>query len=148
MGTINQFQGEHRFLSNFFPHVFRFNDFDWMTAEHAFQAMKTRNPEEQTRIRNAATPGQAKRMGKQVDLRTDWEWVKVGVMAAIQWAKFSDARMARRLIETMPHKLEEGNKWGDQFWGVSLDTGRGANTLGTILMTIRFGLISEEKWAL
>ncbi len=33
--------------------------------------------------------------------------------------------------------LQEGNRWGDTFWGVDLRTGKGENKLGKILMRVR-----------
>jgi predicted NAD-dependent protein-ADP-ribosyltransferase YbiA (DUF1768 family) len=50
--------------------------------------------------------------------------------------KFAPGKtLTRRLIETYPDKLIEGNHWGDVFWGVC--NGRGENHLGKLLMEIR-----------
>jgi hypothetical protein len=43
--------------------------------------------------------------------------------------------------------LVEGNRWGDQFWGVDLRTGLGENHLGKILMKVRDELRSNRGWA-
>ena len=39
------------------------------------------------------------------------------------------------LVSTGTEELIEGNTWGDTFWGVC--NGKGANTLGQMLMIIR-----------
>jgi predicted NAD-dependent protein-ADP-ribosyltransferase YbiA (DUF1768 family) len=47
-------------------------------------------------------------------------------------------------LDTGEAKLEEGNRWGDEFWGVNLKTGRGKNWLGVLLMRVRNELRSEK----
>ena len=43
------------------------------TAEHAFQAAKCVNESDLLEIKAAISPGFAKRLGRQVELRDDWE---------------------------------------------------------------------------
>ena len=64
--AIRSFSGAYGFLSNFHPSVVAFGDADYPTVEHAFQAAKTLAGEERERIRSAATPGAAKRLGRRV----------------------------------------------------------------------------------
>ena len=53
-------------------------------------------------------------------------------------AKFSqNPDLAARLVATGTMPLEEGNDFGDTFWGVDAKTGKGENNLGRILMKIR-----------
>ncbi len=52
------------------------------------------------------------------------------------------ADLAEKLLATGDAVLEEGNNWGDEFWGVV--DGRGMNWLGTLLMTVR-DMINIEK---
>ena len=77
---IALFDGKYAFLSNFYPSPFTHDGIMYPTNEHFFQAMKTLNIEQRQAIANASTPGQAKRMGRQVDLRPDWETSKEYVM--------------------------------------------------------------------
>jgi predicted NAD-dependent protein-ADP-ribosyltransferase YbiA (DUF1768 family) len=51
--------------------------------------------------------------------------------------KFSNPALATRLLKTGEAVLEEGNTWGDRFWGVDARTGEGENHLGLILMRVR-----------
>jgi predicted NAD-dependent protein-ADP-ribosyltransferase YbiA (DUF1768 family) len=48
-----------------------------------------------------------------------------------------DGHLARMLDDTGSEWLQEGNTWGDTFWGVDLATGVGDNMLGQLLMVRR-----------
>ena len=133
---IDKFDGENAFLSNFHPSPIRVQGIWFPTVEHAFQAAKTLNPAERDEIARATTPGRAKRLGRRVTLRRDWESVKVGVMEDLLRRKFDGVGPLRQqLQDTSPAELIEGNTWGDTFWGVC--KGRGQNQLGLLLMKIR-----------
>jgi predicted NAD-dependent protein-ADP-ribosyltransferase YbiA (DUF1768 family) len=86
----------------------------------------------------APTPGIAKRIGRRVTLRPNWETMKVGNMHGLVWEKFQDPVMRSLLLSTGDAHLEEGNTWGDRFWGTV--NGIGENHLGKILMNIRWGI--------
>lgn len=111
------------------------------TTEAAFQAAKTFNLKERTKIAYAETPGQAKRMGRAVTLRPDWEEVKDKVMLDILRLKFTKgSEYARRLDDTGQAILVEGTTWHDHYWGCcscARCKGEGRNVLGQILMQIR-----------
>ncbi len=77
MRSITYFKDEYGFLSNFYPSPFVWNGFCWPTVEHAYQAAKVKHLEDQWEIRTAKTPAQAKKLGKFVEMREDWEQVKV-----------------------------------------------------------------------
>ena len=80
----------------------------------------------------------AKREGKKVQLRADWETVKNGVMEEVVRAKFSqNPDLLQKLLDTGDPELTEGNGWHDPYRGVDVRTGRGENHLGRILMKIR-----------
>jgi ribA/ribD-fused uncharacterized protein len=138
---ITSFSGSFKFLSNFYRHPFRFDDQDWPTAEHAYQWMKTLDPVERGKIRNAPTPGKAKALGRKVMLRNDWESIRIPVMLQILQAKFRDLGLAEMLILTEPRECIEGNAWGDVFWGQC--NGIGENWLGKLLMLVRSQKIAE-----
>lgn len=134
--VIDSFWDEHRFLSNFYVAEFKFMGFMLPTVEHGYQAFKTDDYERQMEILDAETPGQAKRLGQRVNLRPDWDIVKVGIMTSLVRVKFfTNEELATKLLATRPLKLIEGNTWGDTFWGVC--NGRGENYLGRILMKVR-----------
>ena len=43
-----------------------------------------------------------------------------------------------KLLDTGNAELQEGNNWGDRYWGVDLKTGYGENRLGRIIMKVRW----------
>lgn len=106
---IDSFSGKYRFLSNFYPAPVEMYGVRYPTVEHAFQAAKSLDINERERIRLAATPGQAKRMGRTVTLRPDWDEFRLVAMKSLVERKFTDEELAERLLQTMPHELIEGN---------------------------------------
>lgn len=131
--AINSFRGEYSFLSNFYPAPTEYQGIIYPSAENAYQASKTlgdRKPFE------SMTPTAAKRVGRQVVLRPDWDTVQVGVMRKVVFSKFSrNPDLAKLLLATGSAELIEGNTWNDTFWGVC--KGKGENHLGKILMDCR-----------
>lgn len=134
--VIDQFKGIYSFLSNFHPAPVRVDHMDFMTSEHAFQALKTVDHGDRCRIAGLKTPGQAKAAGKKVKLRDNWNDIRVEVMRQVLICKFDqNPDLAQKLIETGDAELIEGNTWNDTFWGVC--RGKGQNNLGKLLMEIR-----------
>lgn len=138
---VNQFIGLYGWLSNFYPCDVVMDvagkTRTFTSAEHAYQAAKAKTIEDFEKVSKAKTAGEAKRLGKSVQLRDDWESVKLTVMEQVLRAKFSDEVLRRRLLSTGQQELIEGNTWGDVFWGVNLETGEGENHLGRLLMKVR-----------
>lgn len=138
---VDEFVGEHKFLSNFYYSPFKFQGMIMPTGEHAFQSAKPLKMEQKLWVVDAKTPGIAKRRGRQVDIRPDWEAVKLNIMLAVVRSKFSSAEMRHMLISTKAVQLTEGNYWHDQYWGNCMCESHaytpGRNYLGKILMYIR-----------
>jgi ribA/ribD-fused uncharacterized protein len=138
---IVEFDGENEFLSNFYHSPIFYEGIVYPTNEHFFQAMKTLDPEERKEIAAADTPGQAKRMGRSVTLRPDWERIKVDVMRTGLMLKFTDAALAKKLLDTGDEELVEGNWWHDNTWGnchcPKCSRLGGRNLLGMLLMEVR-----------
>ena len=78
-------------------------------------------------------------MGKTLDMRPDWDDVRLNIMYDIVLAKFAqNPHLAEKLLATGDAELEEGNTWNDRFWGVCPPgSGDGENHLGKTLMRIR-----------
>lgn len=133
--AITQFRGDYFFLSNFYPEVLYINGEMYPSAEHAFQAMKSLDSDVRLGISVCPSPKEAKTAGRLVNLRCDWDRVKVDIMHDILAAKFADPKLAQKLRDTGDEELIEGNTWGDTFWGVY--KGRGENMLGQLLMKVR-----------
>lgn len=140
---INSFRGKYYFLSNFYETPVTFAGITYRNNEAAFQAQKVLSKEEQTEFSNL-NASEAKKLGRKVLLRKDWEDVKVLLMQGIVDAKFDQhPELAALLIDTGDEYLEEGNTWGDKIWG-TVD-GKGQNLLGQILMKTRERLKEQEK---
>ncbi len=138
MEAIWQFKDEYRWLSNFWPCRIEMDGEIYPSVEHAYQAAKSLRPYERQKVREAETPGLAKRLGKTLTIRPDWEEVKIKVMLSLVRQKFTrDPELQRKLLETGDTLLFEGNYWGDRFWGIDLKTLEGENHLGKILMRVR-----------
>ena len=133
--TIDSFRGGHAFLSNFAAVKVRLDGVEFPTVEHAYMAAKTIDPRHREWVRGASTPGKAKRMGRQITLRADWEDVKLQTMEMLLQQKCSQEPFRSQLDATGDALLVEGNTWGDRFWGVC--RGEGENHLGKLLMKIR-----------
>lgn len=144
---IAEFEGEYAFLSNFYPSPIFHDGIAYPTVEHFFQGMKTLDIAERKAIADAPTPGKAKRMGRQVKLRSDWERVKVYYMELGLRLKFENPELAQKLIATGDEELIEGNWWHDNTWGSCYcDTcmhKAGRNMLGMLLMELRKELMYE-----
>lgn len=141
--TISEFKGSYEFLSNFYKSPLVMGERVFTTVEHAYQAAKAETPEDFTYVASAATAAEAKKRGRKIVLRDDWEAAKFGVMRNLLAIKFEPKTMlAEMLLLTDPHELIEGNWWGDRIWGVCKGTGE--NWLGWLLMAQRAHLLALE----
>jgi ribA/ribD-fused uncharacterized protein len=140
---IRRFIGKYEFLSNFYPCEIKYKGLVFKSTEAAYQAQKTNIFYEQQAFQRY-TPEQAKRAGRRVSLRKDWENIKDRVMLDLIRIKFRDPFLATELIKTYPAQLIEGNYWNDKYWGVCLKTNIGENHLGKILMQVRKELMKNE----
>ena len=137
ISTIGSFRGKYYFLSNFFPAEVTYNGLTYQNNEAAFQAQKTYSKEERIEF-TTLEPRDAKRRGRRVRLRRDWEQVKDRIMEEIVRAKFSqNEELKEQLLATGDAQLVEGNRWNDRYWGVDIRSGVGENHLGKILMKVR-----------
>ena len=137
--VIDSFTGDYAFLSNFATSTIVWEGPDYPTVEHAYQASKTLDPQVRQRIREAKSPGDARRLGRTASLRPDWERKRFHVMRQLLAQKFNTLRdLQELLLATGDAWLVEANTWGDTYWGVS--DGKGANHLGLLLMELRLEL--------
>lgn len=100
MRVIDSFRADHLFLSNFYPVRLQFRGRVFPTAEHAFMSAKTTDERSIEQIRTAATPADAKRIGRTVPLVPDWDRIRFDVMAEVLAAKFDVAELADDLVST------------------------------------------------
>jgi ribA/ribD-fused uncharacterized protein len=141
------------FLSHFHPSPIALDGETWPTVEHFYQAQKSDDPGYRAAIRNAVSPGMAKRLSappdaprrvsqqswfrKQAALpRADWADVKLDIMRRADWAKFSqNPPLAAMLLATGTAELIEDSPF-EPFWGSGKD-GSGQNWAGRVLMEVR-----------
>ena len=141
MSRIISFTGPNFFLSNFYPCEVAFEGRIYKSSEHAYMAAKTTDENIRSYIASQPTPGAAKKIGRSIQLRENWDDVRISYMRIILENKFSDVYLRERLDSTKGYELIEGNTWGDKFWG-QCPVGTGRNELGKLLMSIRDDITS------
>lgn len=143
MKIISKFIGKYDFLSNFYPVNVQFEDLNFPTVEHAYQAAKSTKFSYRREISliHASKAGIAKRKGQTVILRRDWEKIKFDIMATLLRSKFENTILTSLLISTDNAILIEGNYWHDNIWGdckcKNCSGIEGKNHLGNLLMELR-----------
>jgi ribA/ribD-fused uncharacterized protein len=112
---------------------------EFKTVENFFQAMKS---EEVNAIENwkyiaSLGPDGAKKAGRKLKLRPDWENVRLEIMEFALRHKFAPGTSwHQKLMQTGATEIIEWNNWGDRYWGRDTD-GNGENHLGKLLMKLR-----------
>lgn len=129
-------------FSNFTNRSVTFDNLTFLSTEAAWQAQKTLDPN----IRKEFTqlsPSDAKRKGRHVALRSDWEQVKYQYMVDVLYAKFSQHDdFKKALLSTGTEEIiEDTTGWHDNIWG-NCDCPKcakivGQNLLGKALMEVR-----------
>ncbi len=143
MNTI-RFTKKHplyKCFSNFYPIETTYEGMTYDSAEAAFQAAKCINNLERQQFTHM-TPLQAKRIGRHVCLRPDWEDIKYQVMLDICTIKFSDPILHDILKNTgNAIIIEDTTAWHDNIWGdcqcPRCKNIPGKNLLGKVLMEVR-----------
>lgn len=136
--AIDSFFGKYRFLSNFYP-----SPRTPPTLEHHYQASKAASEMDRICVLNASSPGEAKRIGRGIELRHDWSAVKRPIMLNLLRVKFTDPVLRQALLSTGDAMLVEGNHWHDNYWGACwcydciASHKAGENWLGKLLMKVR-----------
>lgn len=135
-------------MSNFALSPIKVEGIIFQSVEHAYQWLKTKDPSFKDAILASIRPGDAKRIGGEVNERPELQTPgffekRIDIMRALLKAKFAPGSvMAGLLIKTYPRELVEGNWWGDVYWGVF--NGHGENNLGKLLMEIREELMKSS----
>ena len=126
-------RGDWAFLSNFYECKIVYEGYMFNNVESAFQAQKCISEVDKFIGVNGSI---AKKLGRKVNLRSDWDKVKDDIMYKIVFAKFEqNPELRDKLVNTYPLELVENNKWNDTYWGVC--NGKGKNKLGKILESVR-----------
>lgn len=140
-----------KFIRNWFSnmHEFQYKSVDilfpsisYKTPEHHYQAMKSKDQFVRLNISLAKNGIEAKKIGRRIMVRDNWDNLKVDVMTYIQRYRFNSSKYwACKLLEDGSNTIVEFNNWHDNFWGdcicdkcTHVD---GKNNLGIILTNIR-----------
>jgi hypothetical protein len=135
---ISEFKNEFRWLSNFAPVKIKLGIGIFPSVEHAYQSMKTKD-DTKWKVFCACEPSPAivKKQSQQIKLRENWDEIKDLIMMLCLQQKYNQSPYKEKLIATGEEEIQEGNWWGDVYWGVDLKTGQGQNKLGKMIMQIR-----------
>jgi ribA/ribD-fused uncharacterized protein len=140
---IVAFSDEYRFLSNFHAASVEFGRIMFPTVEHAYQAAKSSDYHERKMIASLSSPGRPKEAGAKLSPRAGWDAMRLSIMEELLRQKFTrHPDLHAKLLATSNAILEEGNTWGDTFWGIC--DGSGENHLGKLLMKIRAELREQQ----
>ena len=135
---IIEFQKQFRWLSNFEPVQIVYKNITYPSVEAAYMSAKSDESEWKTFCADPQnTPGKIKRKSKSITLSENWDAQKLIVMRECIAQKFKQEPFRTKLLQTRPAYIQEGNRWGDKFWGVCLKTNSGRNELGKLIMQIR-----------
>lgn len=129
-------------FSNFYPCKVEFNGVIYQNSEAAWQAQKTLAKHKQMEFASM-NPSQAKRAGRSVNLRKDWESIKYKLMVNVLKAKFSQNKELGEILKATGNAtiVEDTTGWHDNLWGSCscprCDCITGQNLLGKALMEVR-----------
>lgn len=141
---ILEFKDNYRWLSNFAPCKILHNGYEFDSVEHAYQAAKCARHEDIIKFVDIEA-GYAKRLGRKIIIRPDWEAVKIPIMRELLTQKFLlNYHYGDMLLYTGNRDIQEGNRWNDKFWGICLKTNKGKNNLGKLIMELRTELQKME----
>ena len=141
---IKEFQGGYRWLSNFAAVPIVLRGVKYPSVEHAYMSEKADLPEWKKFCSDPTNyAGAIKRKSRSVPLVSNWEEIKIPIMRECVYQKFTQEPFRTKLIATGTRHIQEGNTWGDKFWGVNLLTGAGRNELGKLIMAERERLLND-----
>lgn len=130
---------ETRWLSNMTYVNIYFEGILYPSTENFYQAMKY-NDQSIRRLISKMTPYEAKRYSREHPIThapMESASNRIRVMIYAQRQKYAIDEFQQKLLLTGDCHIEEGNWWGDKFWGTDIKTREGKNHLGRIIMGIR-----------
>lgn len=154
--VLIEFQGESRFLSNFYPCKVTLPaepehdlpEMEFSSIENAYMAWKTTEPSLREKIQRL-TPKEAKEFtySEEFPLRPDFnDEGRLAIMEILVNQKYSDKNpeLKQLLLSTGNATIIEGNDWDDTFFGFCLEKSFGLNHLGRLTAQRRSQLQAEQ----
>ena len=96
--VISKFQGDYRFLSNFYSVAFFIGKYEYPSVEHYFQSEKTSDTAEKENIISASTAKQAKILGRKCKMRRNWNELRYDIMRKGVFEKFNQNRILKQKL--------------------------------------------------
>jgi len=127
------FKDRLSFLSNMEKCDIEYKGYNFSCVESAYQSMKCELKSDRKKFSNL-NGYEAKKLGRKIKMRSDWDNIKFIIMKELVSLKFSKEPFKTKLMD-MVGPIIEFNYWKDTYWGVC--NGVGQNKLGKILMEIR-----------
>lgn len=128
--------GHYKCFSNWYSCSFTWNGYTWANSEQALMSAKSFDKNYHKKIKKATNPADAKRLGRSVKLRPDWDQVKFNIMVEILLAKFSqNPELKKILLETEDQVIHED--CNDPWWGGGPNYPGGRDYLGKALCSVR-----------
>ncbi|HMQ46994.1 MAG TPA: NADAR family protein [Saprospiraceae bacterium] len=143
---IRRFDKDYKWLSNFAPCTIVLHGITYPSVEHAYMSAKSNDVRWYLKCADdSIKPGTIKKLSRGILLVSNWDSIKIEVMRGCLNQKFRQEPYRTLLLETGNVFIQEGNFWGDTFWGVDLNTNTGENHLGKLIMEIREQLQNNES---
>lgn len=130
-------------FSNFyeFKPWIKANGLIYKSPEHWYQSCKAVKMSDKQMICNQPTAGKAKQKGNIIEIRHDWNKIKIDIMKRIQEIRFDQPYWEKKLLNYKKLQIIEYNWFHDNFWGACICDRclykEKLNHLGKIIQEIR-----------
>jgi len=133
------FKNEYDWLSNFYPVVIDINNIKYSSVEHAYQSKKSDDMIWKLYCASNISASDIKKESKKIKILTNWDNIRLIKMYECLIQKFNQEPFKTKLLNTGNANIQEGNTWGDEFWGINVNKNPnyGENHLGRLIMKIR-----------
>lgn len=145
-----QFSGKLAFLSNMYRCNIMFEGDVYPSTENAYQAAKCAIESQRIHFQKCS-PFDAKKKGRKILIREDWNQVKLDIMQELIESKFNDSSQGfgDKLCMVPDEDLVEYNYWHDNYWGhctcVRCKNKKHNNFLGLLLQKKKSKLLSLKE---
>jgi predicted NAD-dependent protein-ADP-ribosyltransferase YbiA (DUF1768 family) len=140
--TIKKYVESKPYCINWFSNMRTLNEpivyqgINYWTVENFYVAMKVPNNSvrhiERQKIAQM-NPGLAKKYGRTIKVRGDWDMVKMDFMRIAIEQKFKKGTTWYEKLLSFDKPVIEWNNWKDRYWGKCIFTGEGENHLGKLI---------------
>lgn len=131
-------------LRNEYPAAITVDAVSYPTIVHAYWALAVADPAVAEQIRTADRPYNAEKLAEQAAIRPDWPAVRIGAVARLLRAKFTQhPHLAGILLATGDGRIEYvGFGFGSGYWNAGW--GKGRNWMGRLLELIRSEIAAQQ----